>query len=106
MVQHSSNQKSMNLNCSTILNFITSTTAEEVIPPAAHARKHTLSESKVEYYKVAESIYEAMSKGHTSVCLKATLSAQCLAQLLKLGYDVSTDHDERTYAFTYISWKE
>lgn len=98
-------QKSMNINGLITVNSPTSTIADGIIPSAAHARQCTLSEAQVEQYKIAKSIYEAMHKGHRRICLNQALSQSCLTELMRLGYDVSTDHDAQSQTLTYISWQ-
>ena len=55
--------------------------------------------------KVIRAINEAVIMGHYNVCLKLTLTNDLLNELISMGYDVSTDHDERTETLTHISWK-
>jgi len=76
------------------------------IPSAKEARQNTLSPEDILLLHIAEYIQEAMNNGHYSICIKMTLDHACLTELLNLGYDVSTDHDERSYTLTHISWKE
>jgi hypothetical protein len=76
------------------------------IPSAKEARQNTLSQEDILRHRIAEYIQVAMNNGHYSVCTRMTLDHACLTELLNLGYQVSTDHDARSYTLTHISWKE
>lgn len=82
------------------------TIANDIIPSASYARDHTLSQEDVVRQRIADYIQDAMNNGHHSVCTRMTLNHACLNELLTLGYDVSTDHDARSYTLTHISWKK
>lgn len=67
--------------------------------------RHILKSNDVVRNKVAKAINEAVAMGHYNVCLRMTLNNDLINELISMGYDVSTDHDERTETLTHISWK-